>query len=729
MLVLGDLNENLLKYNEDKQTSEYLDMFLNLGFMPIITKPTRITGHTATLIDHIYTNMPEKLIKSGLCLADISDHLPVFCTMANTLPTNNEPRLYRDFRHFNEHAFHQDLLAVDFKTLISNDVNESISTIVDNLRAVTDCHAPLRKASKRQRKRLERPSISKANMHSIKQKHKLFKTHLYSTDPGKVKEYKAYSNKLNRIIHAAKKNYFSKQFELNKERIKNTWKLISKVVSTKKVNTQHTIKKLLHDNRIYLDKQSICDQLNNHFINVGNGLADKLPKHDIDPLVYVDRTMAVAMFRGICPIEVYDEIMSLKIDKSALDIPKQCIKHAANHIYESLSMVFNQSLLQGIFPENFKVSKVTPIDKRGEEMDPFNYRPISTLSALTQFFEKLICKQLVNYLEKHEILYEFQFGFRKGHSTSQAIAEIADNLRNAIDDNLYSCGVFLDFSKAFDTVNHTILLKKMERYGIRGVPLQLFASYLTNRQQYVQMGSTVSSEQTMTCGIPQASSLGPVLFLIYTNDLPNCSNALTFRIFADDTNVFASASDLKVLEKIVNSELKKVRIWCDINRLSINFSKTNFMIIKSQTKKDDQVNINIESADGTINVLQRKQKIKYLGVLLDETMSFNHHISYICTRIARNNGIIPKLRHYLTLLQMKQIYCSLIYPYISYAILAWRSAYKTHIDKIETKQNHSARLIFFATTYGEHKESALPLLNLLDVLTVHNVYRFQILKF
>ena len=550
VLVVGDLNENLLKYNEDKQTSEYLDMLLTLGFMPIITKPTRITDHTATLIDHIYTNMPEKLMKSGLCLADISDHLPIFCTIANTLPTNNEPRFFRDFRHFNEDAYHQDLLAVDFKTLISNDVNESISTILDNLRAITDRHAPLRKASKRQRKRLERPWISKAIMHSIKQKQKLVKTHLYSTDPRKVKEYKAYSNKLNRIIHAAKKNYFSEQFELNKESIKNTWKLISQVISTKEVNTQHTIKKLLRDNRIYVDKQSICDQLNNHFINVGNDLADKLPKHDIDPSVYLDRTMTANsfMFRGICPTEVYDEIMSLKIDKSALDIPRKCIKHAANHIYEALSMVFNQSLLQGIFPENFKVSKLTPIDKGGQETNPYNYRPISTLSALTQIFEKLICKQLVNYLEKHAILYEFQFGFRKGHSTSQAIAEIADNLRNAIDNNLYSCGVFLDFSKAFDTVNHTTLLKKMERYGIRGVPLQFFASCLTNRQQYVQMGNTVSSEQTMTYGIPQGSSLGPVLFLIYINDLPNCSSALTFRIFADDTNVFASARDLKVLE-------------------------------------------------------------------------------------------------------------------------------------------------------------------------------------
>ena len=177
---------------------------------------------------------------------------------------------------------------------------------------------------------------------------------------------------------------------------------------------------------------------------------------------------------------------------------------------------------------------------------------------------------------------------------------------------------------------------------------------LTGFPQGFKIGYSVTS--TMTCGIPQGSSLGPVLFLIYINYLPNCSNALTFRIFADDTNVFASARNLKDLEEIVNSELKKVKIWCDVNRLSINFTKTNFMIIKSSKKKDDQVSIKIESADGTINVLQRKQKIKYLGVLLDETMSFNHHISYICTRIARNNGIISKLRHYLTLLQMKQIY-------------------------------------------------------------------------
>ena len=219
-----------------------------------------------------------------------------------------------------------------------------------------------------------------------------------------------------------------------------------------------------------------------------------------------------------------------------------------------LTIIFHGSLLQGIVPDVLKVSKVTFVANGGEVMDPSNFRPISTLSALTQIFEKLVYKQSIKYIEKHDILFQFQFGFRKGHSTAQAVSEIADNLREAIDNNLYTCGVFIDFSKAFDTVNHEILLKKLESYGIRGMPLKLFTRYLNNRQQYAAIGYIESPRQAMTCGIPQGSALGPLLFLLYINDLPNCSETLTFRIFADDTNLFASARDLKSLETSINSE-------------------------------------------------------------------------------------------------------------------------------------------------------------------------------
>ena len=187
----------------------------------------------------------------------------------------------------------------------------------------------------------------------------------------------------------------------------------------------------------------------------------------------------------------------------------------------------------------------------------------SILSIFAQIFEKLVCKQLTSYVEKYDILHQYQFGFRKGRWTEQAIVEITDILKQAIDNNLFTCGVFLDFAKAFDTVNHSILLNKLEKYGIRGVPLRWFTSYLTNRQQYVSIDGTESSKQTIKCGIPQGSSLGPLLFLLYINDIPNCSDKLSFRIFADDTNIFASSSNASELQKLINQELSKVKEWCD----------------------------------------------------------------------------------------------------------------------------------------------------------------------
>ena len=188
------------------------------------------------------------------------------------------------------------------------------------------------------------------------------------------------------------------------------------------------------------------------------------------------------MFRSIPAYEVYDQIVNLNSSKSTIGTPVKCVKLACNYIYQALAEVYNQSQEQGIVPDILKLSKVTPIDKGGDISDAANFRPISTLSVFAQILEKLVYKELINYIKKYDILCQFQFGFRKGRSTEQAIAEITDNLKKAIDNNLFTCGVFLDFAKAFDTVNHNILLTKMEKYGIRGLPLQWFTNYLTNQK-------------------------------------------------------------------------------------------------------------------------------------------------------------------------------------------------------------------------------------------------------
>ena len=212
---------------------------------------------------------------------------------------------------------------------------------------------------------------------------------------------------------------------------------------------------------------------------------------------------------------------------------------------------------------------MAPTDKRGEHFDPGNYRPISTHSSIIQSFEKLVCKQPLSLVKKFKILSECQVGFRKGHSTEQAIAEITDNLKKSIDDDLFTCGVFLEFTKAFDTVSHSILLKKLKKYGVRGLSLKRFNSYLSNAKQDVSFQNSKSSKQTIICGVTQGSSLGPLLLLLFINDIFNSSEKLSFRLFADDTNIFASSKNSKDLETAVNQELTLVKKWYDIKKLQL----------------------------------------------------------------------------------------------------------------------------------------------------------------
>ena len=302
------------------------------------------------------------------------------------------------------------------------------------------------------------------------------------------------------------------------------------------------------------------------------------------------------------------------------------------------------------------------------------------------------------FLEKFGILHESQYGFREKRSTEHAILEIINQIQTNMDRKLYTCGIFIDLQKAFDTVDHTILLKKLDHYGVRGIVNDWFTSYLTARKQITEIGPlNISKKATVLPGVPQGSVLGPLLFLVYINDICNSCNQMKFYLFADDTNLLYADNNLKSMESTINDELCKLYDWLIPNKLSLNIKKSNYVIFRPRQKKVKYgVNLKIfNHHTNSYKSLERKSYVKYLGVLIDENLSWKHRILHIASKISISIGIIARLRHFVPLNTLQHIYRSLIQPYLLYGITAWGRPGKIHRNKILRLQKRALRLIFF----------------------------------
>ena len=431
-------------------------------------------------------------------------------------------------------------------------------------------------------------------------------------------------------------------------------------------------------------------------------------------------------FDAVSPIDIEREILPIPRTKTygLYSCPINILSGAKHIISGPLSTIFNISVQEGVFPSKLKQAKVTPVYKSGDETDPGNYRPISLLSIFNRIFEKLMYQRLKNFLDKNDIFFKSQYGFREKHSTQHAVIDIVDIIQNNMDLKLFTCGIFLDLKKAFDTVNHSILLKKLNHYGIRGIINDWFSSYLPGRSQVTEIDSNLSTISKISCGVPQGSVLGPLFFLIYINDFHNSSAKFSFYLFPDDTNLLYAGKNLRSLEETVNNELVKVSDWLNANKLTLNATKSNFVIFRPYQRKIDY-SVNIQMCDNSnhfLTSLECKNHVKYLGVLLDSHLSWKYHIDNVALKISRIIGVIARLRHLVPFNTLLSIYRSLILPYLSYGLASWGQAAKSHLQKLLVLQKRALRLMYFC----ELRAHAVPLfisskslpLNMLYVETV-----------
>ena len=397
------------------------------------------------------------------------------------------------------------------------------------------------------------------------------------------------------------------------------------------------------------DSTDIANNFNIYFTTVGNTLAANLPQTDNDPIELIESNPDNLFCIPTTPAEINNIIIHSKSKKSTGfdNIDSYIVKQIAPQIVNQLANIFNKSFLTGIVPSKLKIPKVIPLYKTKDPAPFSNYRPISLLPFFSKILERLMHNRLYNFLTEHNILSMNQFGFRKNYSTFLALMDLVDNISKNIDEGNYSIGIFLDLSKAFDTIDHIILLDKLCRYGIRGVTLNWFKHYLNDRKQFVSYNNTTSVSMKVTCGVPQGSILRPLLFILYINDIANVSNIFKINLFADDTSLFHTHDNFESLIKETNQELIRISTWLATNKLVLNIGKTNYIMFKSKGKSYNK-NVSNIKIDG--NNIQQVNKTKFLGIVIEEHLNWAMHISNLCNIIARNVGILQKLRYFIRIM-------------------------------------------------------------------------------
>ena len=723
LFLMGDYNVNLLHCNENDHVDDFLNMLMSFSLLPLITKPTRVTETTSTLIDNIFSNF-QPFPSSGIIISDLSDHFPVYTKvgLGKLEPPVTHHKKIRKNNPDDIAKFREALMATDWKDILSDEnVETAFDNFVNKFLFLYDENVPTVNATSKNRRKIPRmPWITNALLRSINKKNEMYYKYKRKKTEILYRKYSSYRNNLTALLRTAKRQYYSAQFQATFNNIKDTWKVIR--CAFKSPPKVSKIKQININGAVVDDSTIIVEEFNEYFCNIGPNLQKAIPTCNKNFFDFLPEPNSESLF--LVPTieeELLDIVRSLKNKKSpGFDyIKNDLIKNVIKGILKPLIHIFNLSLSSGVVPRNMKVAKVVPVFKKGDPQLLTNYRPISLLSSFSKILEKLVYIRIIKFLNKTNIFSHFQFGFREKHTTTHAILHFIDKIGNALDNHLHTIGVFLDFSKAFDTVDHKIILAKLSHYGVRGVALEWFRSYLTNRKQFVSMNKIDSSLQSVTCGVPQGSLLGPLLFILYINDFQYSSSVLSFIFFADDSNVFFSHKDPQTLLETVNSELKNVIMWIHANKLSLNLQKTNYMLFSNSLK--------VVPGDVLFNdvCIERVTSTKFLGLFIDEKLNWKIHIDYLCKLLSKNVGVIYKLRSIFPQEVMLILYSTLILSYLNYGVLAWGNSLKTQMDKLFLVQKRAIRNIC-NVNYRAHTNA---LFNENHLLKVEDIYSMQLGSF
>ena len=687
IILAGDLNVCVLR--QDSASNKLLDLMRSYSLIPHMIIPTRPNPlGNDTLIDQIWTNFSSDLEAGVFNDTKITDH----CINFAFLPVETKTKAIKiKFRDHSEMCINELIdkltnFSLFFPLLTANkNYNEKFDLFVDEIERIYKKCCPIKTKTLSETK-IKKPWINHKIVLMIKRKHYLFQR--YKNGALSYYEFQQYQKSLSKIIKKAKISYYKNKYNSCKGDSSKTWKITNNILGHGKHEKTKSFS-ILHNSTMVTNDSEISDIFNDYFINVSNNLSMGIAVSNTNPLSYMgEQRVNSFIFAESTTTEVSKVIKGFKNKKSTLNnIPILILKKISHIISPVLSELFNESIKYGIFPNRLKIGRVIPIHKSGSQKEVGNFRPITTLSLFSKIFEKLVHKRLSKFIAKYKLINENQFGFQKNKNTSDTILEFLDNFYDSINNDQHLLAIYLDFSKAFDTVNHDILMKKLFHMGFRGAIHSWLYTYLSNRKQYVAINDSTSKIYETNIGVPQGSTLGPLLFILYINDMSNSLAHSKILHFADDSTMYVNFDKNKDISLDINNELESIHNWLRCNKLYLNVSKTKYMIINNRDRPPD-LNLKIGNSN-----IERCSEHKFLGVYIDDRLTFSTHISKISSKISRGIGVIRKMKQIVSREVLRQLYFSFIYSNFTYAITTYGSASRNQLKRLNNLINKSIKIV------------------------------------
>lgn len=719
LIVLGDANIDLL------QTSccvDYCSVFQNYGCESahnLITRP-----NSATCIDHIFSNISEMLIIDSV-ECSLSDHNMLFCRVKKPNFTSKYvecSKIHTDFGKART-ILGQTLPHCFIPFTATGLTNEVLSCIEGAVRLST-----VRTMHRREIRFELTPWINKDLQGLILLKEKLLLKRRSSRNKSNIEDnLKRISKIIRYAVKFCRSNYYAETLHKVGSDSKKSWNFINKTLGRKK---SESIKLKDAQGELLSNDLVKANEFNKYFLSCIADLKDQMEVRPGDTINFfgtLSESRHIFKLQNINLQEMKNIIVNMKCDKSAGsdNISPRFVRECVNELAPMLMEIYNKIINLSDFPDNLKIHKIIPIPKQINASTVDKYRPISVLSTIDKIFGKVLFDKLLCYFEENNLLFDFQFGFRRGCGTEDAVVNVVQYICKGLDEGSSGvAGVFFDFTKAFDLVDHEILLHKLDLYGVKGSEQLLFRSYFTNRKQFVQINGLRSFTDSVRHGVPQGSGLGPLLFSIYLNDLGNLGLFGKLYMFADDVCIFYPYKHDIPLKIQIERDAALLVEFSRLNGLKLNPNKTKLIRFRPHSvNQNHDFRVIID-----MNEIQETHSVKYLGVILQSNMSWNLHIDEIKKKIAPAIGILYKLKWKLDERTKSMIFNSMIHSHIKYlAITYGYNKNSRSLKSLQSIQNKALRIVYnLPITFSTNLLYTTVAKN---ILPVHGVHEYQVLMF